>query len=222
MFPGSYYRFRVRTVCKSGISEPSKATDRIFIGRPQEDEVFGLPGGNYPKEQQAQKRGAVSKNLHQFGNNIRNSKRFSSLGQDLPEVRNLAAPLLTGPTLNRHHEQQPRNDESKASLPPSAAVPKGRQFSLERDVYYFNNRREEVVTYDAGSKKLGTLAAKQGLTNQEQDVYKRSLGDLCAKLLTASRSQLPTVTPEYDYYFISCVPDDKVFYIHKVKELIKF
>ena len=78
LFPGSYYRFRVRTVCKSGISEPSNATDRIFIGRPQEDEVFGLPGGNYPKEMTHQ-----SRNLFQYGSGIKHSKKFSSLKEDI-------------------------------------------------------------------------------------------------------------------------------------------
>ena len=78
LFPGSYYRFRVRSVCKSGISQPSKATDRIFIGRPQEDEVFGLPGGNYPKEMTHQ-----SRNLFQYGSGIKHSKKFSSLKEDI-------------------------------------------------------------------------------------------------------------------------------------------
>lgn len=53
-------------------------------------------------------------------------------------------------------------------------------------------RREEVVTYEAGGlgKKLGSLAASKGLSRDEQDVVKASLGDLCAKLMTASRTQL--------------------------------
>ena len=75
LIPGSYYRFRIRSVCKSGISEPSKPSERIFIGRPLEDEVFGLPGGNYPKER-------PSRSLHHYGTS---RKRYSSLEENLPQ-----------------------------------------------------------------------------------------------------------------------------------------
>ena len=119
LFPGSYYRFRIRSVCKTGISEPSKPTERIFIGRPEEDEVFGLPGGNYPKEggKHESRRGANS-NLFHYG--IKGSKRFSSLGQDLPEQAQI---------------HQPTNHTTA-----KVEAKKDRQYSLERDVYYIGNR----------------------------------------------------------------------------------
>ena len=115
LFPGSYYRFRIRSVCKTGISQPSEPTERIFIGRPEEDEVFGLPGGNYPKEHQKQN------NLFHYG--IKSSKRFSSLGQDLGSNQSNEEPQI---------HQLPNNYASQ--------VKKDRQYSLERDVYYIGNR----------------------------------------------------------------------------------
>ena len=114
LFPGSYYRFRIRSVCKTGISQPSEPTERIFIGRPEEDEVFGLPGGNYPKEHQKQN------NLFHYG--IKSSKRFSSLGQDLGSNQSNEEPQI---------HQLPNN---------ASQVKKDRQYSLERDVYYIGNR----------------------------------------------------------------------------------
>ena len=50
LVPGSYYKFRVRTVTDDGVSEPGPESEQVFLGAPVEDEVFGLPGGNYPKE----------------------------------------------------------------------------------------------------------------------------------------------------------------------------
>ena len=50
LVPGSYYRFRVRTVTDDGVSEAGPESEPVFLGAPVEDEVFGLPGGNYPKE----------------------------------------------------------------------------------------------------------------------------------------------------------------------------
>ena len=50
LVPGSYYRFRVCTVTDDGVSEPGPESEPVFLGAPVEDEVFGLPGGNYPKE----------------------------------------------------------------------------------------------------------------------------------------------------------------------------
>merc|ERR1719362_63404 len=76
---------------------------------------------------------------------------------------------------------------------PQPPRPQGRKLSLDRDVYYFeNNRREEVVAYDNQSAKaqLGNLATERGLSRAEQATYKSSLGDLCAKLMTASRTSL--------------------------------
>ena len=52
LVPGSYYKFRVRTHTESlGLSAPSGESDSMFLGEPPEDELFGLPGGNYPKSQ---------------------------------------------------------------------------------------------------------------------------------------------------------------------------
>ena len=34
-----------------GLSGPSGESDSVFLGEPPEDELFGLPGGNYPKSQ---------------------------------------------------------------------------------------------------------------------------------------------------------------------------
>ena len=110
-------------------------------------------------------------------------------------------------------QQQEQRAKEAASQPPSEEASeqevsgatdfqrKGRKFSLERDVYYFeNNRREEVVTYDGsmhqGGKKLGGLATERGLSKAEQAAYKSSLGDLCAKLMTASRTSLNTTTSQ--------------------------
>jgi len=223
LFPGSYYRFRVRTVCKSGISEPSIATDRIFIGRPQEDEVFGLPGGNYPKEM-----GHQSRNLFQYGSGIKHSKKFSSLKDDIHSTSSSSKPTVVtdldkahavlnnlAKTLKKTHSDSQEQLQQQAVLPeasedrgskaietaltggasdfPQPPRPQGRKLSLDRDVYYFeNNRREEVVAYDNQSAKaqLGNLATERGLSRAEQATYKSSLGDLCAKLMTASRTSL--------------------------------
>ena len=198
LFPGSFYRFRIRTACKSGISEPSKATERIFIGRPQEDELFGLPGGNYPKER-------PSRNLFQFG--VKSSKRYSSLGQDLAATNNsfrdqtaeAAEAKLASKQAQKQLGAKKPPDEKTASVDNLEANnnsgTRDRHLSLERDVYYFGNRREEVVNYEkangnAFGKNLDTLGSKKGLSQQEQAAFKSSLGDLCAKLMTASRSTL--------------------------------
>lgn len=169
LFPGSYYRFRIKSVSKNGISEPSKPSERVFIGRPLEDELFGLPGGNYPKERH------TNKNLFHVGPGIRNSKRYSSLAQDLPQFMEIPAKPV-------ENVIKPRKD---------------RQFSLERDVYYFgNNRREEVVTYEAAKLGKSNVAADFGLSEAEQAVYRSSLGDLCNKLMRASQTGLAVRKPE--------------------------
>ena len=48
--------------------------------------------------------------------------------------------------------------------------------------------------YLSQGKTLGTLATERGLSKAEQAAYKSSLGDLCAKLMTASRTSLNTTT----------------------------
>ncbi len=158
LFPGSYYGFRVRTLTKCGrISEPSPSSERVFIGTdnlrsshssrlyhflypcqgmPLEDELFGLPGGNYPKERPSGKPGK----LFQYGTGIRNSKRYSSLSQDLSAASPHAGSAEAAEGLDevggfpakiRHHQQI----SSRGG---------GRQYSLERDVYYFEDKRTEV------------------------------------------------------------------------------
>jgi hypothetical protein len=161
---------------RSGISEPSRPSEAVFIGRPLEDELFGLPGGNYPKE-----RPGIKKLFH---SGIRNSKRYSSLAQDLGGLQSQEA---VKPSL-----MLPAASTSSAASSEVTKKRKDRQFSLERDVYYFeNNRREEVVTYDAGiGKKLGASAKHYGLNEDEEAVYKSSLGDLCGHLMRASQTRL--------------------------------
>ena len=45
------FHSRIRAVTKNGVvSEPGPHSVPVFLGDPIEDEVFGLPGGNYPKE----------------------------------------------------------------------------------------------------------------------------------------------------------------------------
>lgn len=45
LIPGSRYRFRVFAISKQGeVSEPSEESEPLFLGIPNEDEVFGLPG----------------------------------------------------------------------------------------------------------------------------------------------------------------------------------
>ena len=61
-----------------------------------------------------------------------------------------------------------------------------RHTSLDREVYYLDDRREEVVTYSAPlasfGKKLGAHARKSGLSEAEEEVYRSSLGSLCEQL----------------------------------------
>ena len=98
----------------------------FFLGRPLEDEVFGLPGGNYPKE------AGRSRNLFHYGSGM-HKKRFSSLDKETA----------------RDAQQQLSNTSDTVRASPTSKKP--RKYSLERDVYYFeNDRREEVVNYEAG------------------------------------------------------------------------
>ena len=61
----------------------------VYKGRPQEDEVFGLPGGNYPKEM-----GHQSRNLFQYGSGIKHSKKFSSLKDDIHSTSSSSKPTV--------------------------------------------------------------------------------------------------------------------------------
>ena len=69
-----------------------------------------------------------------------------------------------------------------------------RQASLDREVYYVDGKREEVVTYstplDAFGTKLGTNARKRGLSEAEEELYRSSLGSLCAQMMRASQQSL--------------------------------
>ena len=67
----------------------SKFLITVFKGRPQEDEVFGLPGGNYPKEM-----GHQSRNLFQYGSGIKHSKKFSSLKDDIHSTSSSSKPTV--------------------------------------------------------------------------------------------------------------------------------
>ena len=72
--------------------------------------------------------------------------------------------------------------------------PGHRQTSLDREVYYVDGRREEGVQYstplDAFGTKLGTTARKRGLSEAEEDVYRSSLGSLCAQIMRSSQQSL--------------------------------
>ena len=115
----------------------------FFLGRPLEDEVFGLPGGNYPKE------AGRSRNLFHYGSGM-HKKRFSSLDK---ETSSSVAQQLT------------TSDAVVAS--PTSKKP--RKYSLERDVYYFeNDRREEVVNYEAG----GPTGSKSNLGTYSNMIFK--------------------------------------------------
>lgn len=69
-----------------------------------------------------------------------------------------------------------------------------RHTSLDREVYYLDDRREEVVTYsaplDSFGKKLGALARKRGLSEAEEEVYRNSLGSLCEQIMKSSQTSL--------------------------------
>ena len=74
-----------------------------------------------------------------------------------------------------------------------------RQTSLDREVYYLDGRREEVVTYsaplDTFGNKLGTIARKRGLSETEEDAYRSSLGSLCAQIMKTSQQSLNKSQP---------------------------
>ena len=69
-----------------------------------------------------------------------------------------------------------------------------RHTSLDREVYYLDDRREEVVTYSAPlasfGKKLGAHARKSGLSEAEEEVYRSSLGSLCEQIMKSSQTSL--------------------------------
>jgi len=76
-------------VTKTGtVSEPGPESEPVFLGTPLEDEVFGLPGNNYPKETSGGR-------LVHFGS-CRNSKHFGSYSNlDFPSG-NLNIPCVSG------------------------------------------------------------------------------------------------------------------------------
>ena len=85
---------------------------------------------------------------------------------------------------------------SDANKIPNKASPANarRQASLDREVYYVDGRREEVVTYstplDTFGNKLGTIARKRGLSETEEEAYRSSLGSLCAQIMKSSQQSL--------------------------------
>ena len=77
---------------------------------------------------------------------------------------------------------------------------KNRQSSLDREVYYLDGNREEVVTYapppgGATYSKLvsPSLARKRGMSQEEEERFRASLGNLCAALMKASQTSLNKV-----------------------------
>ena len=82
----------------------------------------------------------------------------------------------------------------------SRSPKKNRQSSLDREVYYLDGNREEVVTYapppgGATYSKLvsPTLARKRGMSQEEEERFRASLGNLCAALMKASQTSLNKV-----------------------------
>ena len=78
---------------------------------------------------------------------------------------------------------------------PNKVKPSGhRQASLDREVYYVDGKREENVSYttplDAFGTKLGTNARKRGLSEAEEELYRSSLGSLCAQIMRSSQQSL--------------------------------
>ena len=85
------------------------------------------------------------------------------------------------------------SDDIKTTKKPSD-IKAHKQTSLEREVYYVDDRREEVVTYSAPlitfGDKLGAHARKRGLSETEEEAYRTSLGSLCDLIMKSSQQSL--------------------------------
>jgi hypothetical protein len=164
LVPGSYYKFRVRThTSGGGLSAPSTQTESIFIGQPQEDEIFGLPGENYSK---LPSQPAAALTVQPM---VPRSKR--RLHSSLLHLQ------LEGAGGNGNiggHRRRTRASQ--------------RQASLDREVYYAKgNERKEVVTYS----KLGSVVFnKYRMSKAEEVTYTESLHDLCSLLRVASSTRI--------------------------------
>ena len=193
LIPGSYYRFRVRTVTETGTSEPGAISEQVFLGAPVEDEVFGLPGGNYPKES-SQLAGQTS------------SKVFSSSRPSRPRhlswnhVDNCEGATVTtaaAATTTAAAATAVTTTATTTATSPSGSPKKNRPSSLDREVYYLDGNREEGVNYvpppgGATFTRLvsPSLARKRGMTPEEEQLFRASLGNLCAVLMRASQTSL--------------------------------
>ena len=116
LVPGSYYRFRVRTVTDDGVSEPGPQSEPVFLGAPVEDEVFGLPGGNYPKESM-NRNGFGRGRVHTFSNSkpSRRQRSWDHLDSSLStnvETNNL--PLTSPNEEFDEEEDKPTADANKS------------------------------------------------------------------------------------------------------------
>ncbi|CAB4059204.1 unnamed protein product [Lepeophtheirus salmonis] len=78
-----------------------------------------------------------------------------------------------------------KKKEDKDDSTTTTQSQKERQASLEREVYYDKDTRKEVVTYFKPS-----VHEKYNMTRDESDRYKRSMSELCSKLLHISSHSL--------------------------------
>ena len=116
LVPGSYYRFRVRTVTDDGVSEPGPQSEPVFLGAPVEDEVFGLPGGNYPKESM-NRNGFGRGRVHNYGNSkpSRRQRSWDHLDSSLTANTETTTLPLTSPNeAFDEEEDKPTADANKS------------------------------------------------------------------------------------------------------------
>lgn len=109
LVPGSYYRFRVRAVSDDGVSEPGPESEPVFLGAPLEDEVFGLPGGNYPKEN-LNRNGMGRGRVFNYGNSKSTRRQRSWDNLETSTAANIGT---TADTLTSTNE--PSNTEEETS-----------------------------------------------------------------------------------------------------------
>ena len=111
LIPGSYYRFRVRTINDDGVSEPSPVSEPIFLGAPIEDEVFGLPGGNYPKENHGGPGGRGGR-LFNYGHSKPTRRHLSWDNIDTSAVATATTTSMT--TMTANESSIPEEDANKS------------------------------------------------------------------------------------------------------------
>lgn len=200
LVPGSYYKFRVRIHTRFGLSDPSPESELVLIGTPPEDELFGLPGGNYPKTLLSSSSSAAAASGVHRRKGSRHQRHHSSslLGLDHHHHQQ-EEPSTTKDQQQQEQEQhRPPLTSLKSPLNQQHLLRSGRQFSLEREVYYSNKNgeRREVVTYSKPpnlvTNQLGSSQAltKYNMSQEELGVYKQSMSDLCRMLNRISQSNL--------------------------------